>query len=319
VWRGVSGVDYRHGVQQARWRGALAVAAAIGLGLSRAHAADGQVAAEAGAAHIAGDSRCPTPADVWTALQGLVPAPRLGLTGDGRPTVLDEGSAYRVLLGERARAYHDPARDCAERARVAAIFLALALEPADAARPEPEAAVAPPAADRPARSLTLLEISARGDAGLAAGRKEGEGGLSVRVAHGGALQWAAGTSVTWPRDTLVGGVRLNQWRLPFDLGLRAQRDAGTLAPFVEGGLMAALVSARAPDLASPRAARAFEWGVRAALGVRGRWWPRLSPLAALHAEWIPRPSAIVALPRGDLGHTPWLWLGASAGLSWGLP
>ena len=44
---------------------------------------------------------------------------------------------------------------------------------------------------------------------------------------------------------------------------------------------------------------------------------RFAPFAALHAELIPSPAEIFALPRGVAGHTPYVWIGASAGGSVG--
>jgi hypothetical protein len=222
------------------------------------------------------------------------------------------------MTGGRAREYRDDARDCGQRARVAAIFLALSLEPAAAAD---DAATPPtfPVATAPARDETRarLELGARLDAGLGPSPVDLTGGISFRASVGrGPLVMSGGAGMLFPRDVAIGGVPLRQWRAPFDLGLRARRNGRVLAPFVEGGVVVALISEGGKDLRAVSTARAVEVGARAAVGLHGTWSSRFAPFATLHAEWIPRPSSVVALPRGVVGHTPWIWLGATAGLFW---
>ena len=197
------------------------------------------------------------------------------------------------------------------------------MEP-DAAPDEPPTPPAPTAsvATPPARDETRarLELGGRFDAGLGPSPADLTGGLSFRASVGrGPLVVAGGVAISFPRDVTIGDVRLRQWRLPFDLGLRARRNGRLLAPFVEGGMVVALISEQGKELASVSTARAFELGLRAAVGLHGNWSPSFAPFASLHAEWIPSPASIVALPRGVVGHTPRAWLGATAGLFLGQP
>jgi hypothetical protein len=162
-------------------------------------------------------------------------------------------------------------------------------------------------------------VGARFDAGLGPSPPDLAGGLALRLGlGGGAVLVAAGAAFLLPRELTIGGVRLRQWRVPIDLALRARRSGTRFSPFGELGVVVALLSERAVELATPYTARAVELGLRAAVGVRGPWSARLAPFAALHAELIPMPPTIVALPRGSVGHTPYVWLGATAGLSWGV-
>ncbi len=112
-------------------------------------------------------------------------------------------------------------------------------------------------------------------------------------------------------------MRLHQWRLPVDAGVRANLTGRGFAPYAELGLCAAVVSETAQDLVAGNSRTAVELGARAAFGVRVGA-SRFAPFAALHAELIPSPAEIYALPRGVAGHTPYLWIGASAGASIGL-
>ena len=308
----------------------VAAAIAIALCLPRVGAAAGQEPSPGEgppttAAIIAGGSVCPTPAAVWSELEPLVPPQRLAegareLGGDGGlPTILDQGAVYRVTTGGRAREYRDDARACAQRARVAAIFLALSLEPAAAADEMPTPPTSP-VATAPARDETRarLELGARFDAGLGPSPADLTGGISFRASVGrGPLVVSGGAGILFPRDVAIGDVPLRQWRAPFDLGLRARRNGRVLAPFVEGGVVIALISEGGKGLATVSTTHAFELGARAAIGFHGTWSSRFAPFATLHAEWIPSPSSVVALPRGVVGHTPRVWLGATAGLFWG--
>src|SRR5439155_24578616 len=101
-------------------------------------------AADAAAAPV-----CPSPEAVWRATATL-------LARDGSPVEVrdddraalvtdDQGDRYRVSFRGVTRAYADAGHDCARRAQVAAVFVALALVP-----PEVELPVAPPPADETA-------------------------------------------------------------------------------------------------------------------------------------------------------------------------
>ncbi len=142
---------------------------------------------------------------------------------------------------------------------------------------------------------------------------------------GAELRWSAGrrqlgpeagVTALLPVDNTVGGVRLRQWRLPVDAGIRARSFGPRFERYGEIGVSAALLSERALDLTSPRAQTGIEVGLRVGVGVHAAR-ARLSPFAALSAEVVPIPPTIFALPAGVLGHTPLFWIGATAGLSLG--
>lgn len=289
---------------------------------------------------IGGGSTCPRPDAVWAELATLVPRDRLdarlaalGAADEARPTaeivqILDAGSSYRVEVTGRARAYADDARDCARRARVAAVFVALAIDPPELS-PSPLAAAplassdatlaraAASAATRPAR--VRIEIGPAVSAGWG-GESVTRAGASVAVAAGGgALAIVAGALVLAPGDTAAGDVRVHQLRVPFDLDVRATWTAADrLALFAEAGVVAAVVSARGMGLASDRSARAFEMGARGAVGLRLLPRAAFAPFVLACVELVPRPSDVFALPAGVVGHTPRLWIGAAAGVSWGI-
>src|SRR5205814_3430832 len=86
--------------------------------------------------------QCPERAAVMAALQPVLGDEALRSTR-GLSRVSDLGDRFEVVALGQTRQYADPNRDCAERARVAAVFIALTVMPPMFAMPSPPA---PPAA-----------------------------------------------------------------------------------------------------------------------------------------------------------------------------
>jgi len=306
--------------------GALAQSSPVAGETGAGPASDG---APGSAAFIRGQSLCPEPAAVWSAIDQLVVRDRLeprlrALAEAEHPIeVVDLGPSFRVLAAGRTRDYSDEARDCANRARLASLFVALAVdssgEPAPAAPPAAvvSAAPAPPPEPIPSR-LGRLELGATFEAGTPAIWLAPGAALRLVVGRG-ALGIVVGARGTWPTDAALDGVRVRAWRVAADLMLRATfgRDR-RLQPFVELGAAATFLSARAPDLAAPRDEGGFEAGLAAAAGFHLARHASLWPFVAARAELIPRPVSVFARPAGLVGDTPQFWAGASAGVSFGI-
>ena len=278
---------------------------------------------------ISGRSNCPRPEAVWNELVTLVPRERLDARLRAAPAgkaplveIIDLGVPYRIVAAGQVREYRDESRDCAYRARIAAVFVALAIDPAQLA-PQPAPPAPASASAAPAPRDDQLSPRARLDLGATV-----VGGLGPddHVGQLGAeLRWSAGrrrvgpevgVTALLPVDNTVGGVRLRQWRLPVDAGVRARSAGPRFERYGELAVSAALLSERALDLATARSKTGVELGVRVAAGMhasRGRF----APFAALSGELVPVPPAIFALPAGTVGHTPVFWIGATAGVSLG--
>ncbi len=337
-------------VREAVLRGAGLAAAALlalaaGMGLP-AHAAspDGPTVPTAapgpaprppvdGSSVIGGTSRCPRPDAVWNELVTLVPPERLetrlrAVTSGKTPLVelIDLGVPYRILAAGQVREYRDESRDCAYRARIAAVFVALAIDPAQLpaqpAMPTPAPQAAPPPVPQAALEelptpRARLDLGATIVGGLGPEDHVGQVGAELRWSAGRhRLGPEAGVTALLPVDNSVGGVRLRQWRLPVDAGVRARSVGPRFERYGELGISAALLSERALDLASSRSQTGIEIGLRLAVGVHASR-ARLAPFAALSGELVPAPPAIFALPAGTVGHTPIFWIGATAGASLG--
>ena len=298
---------------------------------------------------IAGASTCPAPAAVRTEVEMLVPrarlAARLRALGGSGPLVeiVDLGVPFQVVAAGSTREYRDEARDCAYRARVAAVFVALVLDPGasppartsptprepPAAPPPPPPPAAPeavvsaaPAAEPagpPRRARVRLALGAGVEGGIGSDTRIGQAGLGLRVVAGGG-RWAlsVGATALAPVDVSIGDVALRQWRVPADVSLRAQgaiqlSEHRVLEPYGELGAAVALLRESALDLATRGTPTSAELGVRVAAGVHLAGDSRIAPFLALHGELVPSPPAISALPRGVVGHTPLVWIGATAG------
>jgi hypothetical protein len=290
----------------------------------------GGAAAGSASAAIGGPSSCPRPDAVWAELTTLVPpdrlAARLQAVANGKTPVVeivDLGIPYRILAAGQVREYRDESRDCAYRARIAAVFVALAIDPAQLPAqlvppmapppPAPPPAAPPP----PPRLVPRLDLGLTAVSGVGPDDRVGQLGAELRWAGGRQpLGPVAGVLALLPVDNTVGGVRLRHWRLPVDAGVRARIAGARIERYGEVGVAAALVSERALDLASPKSQTALELGVHLGVGLHGtgRW----APFAALAAELVPFPPSVFALPAGTLGHTPLVWIGATAGVSLGL-
>ncbi|HXX66175.1 MAG TPA: hypothetical protein VEK07_03285 [Polyangiaceae bacterium] len=90
---------------------------------------------------------CPDAKMVRTLLSTLVVPRRSAAANAPIGTVADLGAEFRVAVGSRSKSYADPARDCAQRARVAAAFIAIALLPEGASAP-PSGSTPPGASGR---------------------------------------------------------------------------------------------------------------------------------------------------------------------------
>ena len=107
---------------------------------------------------VAGASSCPRPDLVLAELATLLPPDRLAArlrAYSGTPAVVelvDLGVPFQVIVAGRVREYRDEARDCVHRARVAAVFVALTIDPAFVA-----AAAPPPVTPPPPPAPTVVE------------------------------------------------------------------------------------------------------------------------------------------------------------------
>jgi hypothetical protein len=284
------------------------------------------------------ETACPTPAQIVTVLRRLLP--RTKVTAESGPAapadaaIKDEGSQYRVSIAGQEREFVDHARQCAERARHAAVFVALVLDPPMI--PEPyDAPPAPPVAAPP--SLPPAERTApppRAPATLPALDLTLGGVLQVAPSAGerratvatGAMAWVRakrGLHLALGAGVLRGafefdGVVADAWWVPIHMAAGMSFESDRWEGGAELGPSVGILSVLARDLAQAQNQLRLEWGARGA--AFSRFWLSKNIALYLSAEALVRPSRYTLLidPEGQVGLTPVLWLGGSAGLSFKL-
>jgi hypothetical protein len=269
---------------------------------------------------------CPGLDTITAAITALVPRGDVeSLPGSAGVEVTDLGETYRVSVVAggvpRVRIFRDEGRDCAQRARFAAVYIVLTLLPPELVvepQPKPVPAPAPIVWEPPPRRFRL-EIGAVLDAAPPAfdAPQIISPGFELRVARRFrrvAGVFAAGLE---PRASFaIGGLTAREQRIPLDLDLRLQRAFGSLELGAELGMAAVIFHAQGLSTVMREQGTRLDLGARAGAWLRfGRPSTRAAPFVGVHGLLFPWPYEIAVTPRGTLGSFPALWLGATLGLS----
>lgn len=260
----------------------------------------------------AGASECPRLGDVVTEL-GQVLAADAAATAASEIILQDQGASWSIEVRGHQSSYADPSRDCRERARVAAVFAALALEPPDAgevgAQLAPRSAPPPPQAGSYALEIAPLFALATIAGGASA--VVGWGG-QARVSRAGK---PVGLSLGLEAATLsrmdLGSYGASITRAPVDLSVRLGKAFGPWALAGELGAYVAYLRVRGSGLLEDRVSTHADVGARVAVLARLR--SRLAPFLSVQAEMSARRFDLAVDPSGTLGSAPRLWVSALAG------
>jgi hypothetical protein len=265
---------------------------------------------------------CPTGEAVRAAL-----LPVLGASPAAAPSpprVSDLGPRFEVVAAGQTGEFVDSARDCVERARVAAVFIALALNPpVPPARPpvvisEPPPRP-PPEVKRPPQRWFSAAVMARFDGAQAGASStlEGTWGGELGAAFGrGALGVAATAGALAPTVSTFGSVGVRQQRFPLSVAVAVKHDLPArfrLAGDLGVAVVPFTLEGQGLDTANP--ALRVDLGGRLAVELRFPPVGGLTPVLGLHAEYFPRTYALAVDPLGDVGTSSNLWLGTSLGLA----
>jgi hypothetical protein len=322
--------------------GRLVLAAALGCllaGLGAELARAETPAPEAPAAMVV-SGECPSAGTIWSDVKAIVPAHDLGRVTEARVEVSDLGATYHVRIvsdaGERQRTFRDPEHDCDHRARFAAVFIVVTLLPPDVlleapaavaptptVHPGPElpptiASVAPPPAV-PKKKRLRFEVAGLFDVAPALGSSEQSttfGGELRSFVGAGRFAAVAGVGFE-PRASFdFGGIGVDELRIPFDVGGAFVRGWNHLTLVGQLGLAGAVVRISGSNTASPGSGTRVDLGGR--IGVAARFGSSSStvlPVVGIHALVFPKPYEATAMPEGNIGQLPALWLGVTAGVS----
>ncbi len=259
-----------------------------------------------------GDARaaddCPRLADVVAGL-GQVLTTQQAEEAAGQIVIRDQGVSWSIEVGSHASTYADPARNCAERARVATVFAALALEPArddEPPRPSPQAESPPARFSFEAGPLVVLALLAQ-----AHNWSVGWGGQARLIRSGERLGLSLGLEAAAFSRLELEGYGVSITRAAIDLSGRILFWPGQFVLAGELGPSLAVLRVHGSGLAESPASSRVDVGARAA--ITGRLRTRLAPFLALQAELGARRFGLTVHPSGEIGAAPRLWLGLVVG------
>lgn len=273
-------------------------------------------------------SGCPSREQVMTELEPLLQGYELREGArDLVAAVQDLGESYRIGVATASREVRDPARKCLERARVAAVFLALNLPPADVPQPEPAPAPRPlpeprrsvdVARDEPApvRAARAFEVRPFVLAEAASGASAVGLGASLRFRAIAVSLLGALTTSTTPYQATGQPPRFELRRLPFSLLLGWEASLGMLELGAEAGPAVDVLRFDGKSVPNPERALRVNLGLRWNAVVRVRASRRLAAELLPVISWFPRTYLVQVEPSNLLAETPRFWLGVTLGLNY---
>jgi hypothetical protein len=273
-------------------------------------------------------STCPSGQDVARELSPLLPNTEFAEHAPDVAEIVDDGTSFRVSLGTQSKRFADAERDCRERARIAAVFIGLLLDPPESLLPpepvpeprleEPEAPRPPPR--RPVERPSRLDFEL-GPALLVAPTASATavpvlGGISARASWGKEVRLAAGVLGLFPTTLHYETADARVHWLPVDLAIRLRRPGPELDMAGELGVAVAVLRARGERVDISRQETRLELGARAGVVLRNWFSESLGAHVSLNLLWFPAPKELMVRPDERLGTTPSVWVGASAGVVW---
>ena len=284
---------------------------------------------------VMGQDACPTAKQVATVLERMLPRTKItadtGPPGAAEATVSDQGTHFQVTVAGQERSFVDGGRQCAERARHAAVFVALVVDPPAIAELSPEApeasgakaqtatpvdAARPPPERRPSGMSWDLALGAVMFVAPAGEHRSAAvvQGVTAFVRGKRGFHWALGAGML--RGALqFDAAEADAFWIPVDVaaGFTTRTTAWEIG--AEVGPNASILSIVAENLRETSRQVRIEVGGR--VSVWSRFWFSKQFAAFLSADAVVRPIPYVLDidPRGNIGEMPLLWFGASAGIA----
>jgi hypothetical protein len=278
-------------------------------------------------------SRCPSSADVARELGPILASTTIMVAGaareydsragNARATIEELDGALRIRVAAAEKILRVSNRACAERARAAAVVIALIVDPPllpDATEPVPAQDPEPDRRAKAPRAPAIHELSVELGPTLRAAPASDSSALPVTGGFAARLAWprtfgaSLGAGIQLPATLHLGAADARLTLIPFDLSVRATARLAPLRFSADLGPEMDVVFARGARVENPRTS------VRADLGVRGAvtaaWELRrdLGAFAAVHSVLFPRPYDLELRPGVRTGTTPAWWIGAFIGL-----
>jgi hypothetical protein len=276
-------------------------------------------------------SSCPTAALVRAQLSPLLRDYELSAESPSHTAqVEDLGESYSVRIGSAWRKIRDPERDCLERARVAAVFLALNL-PTPATQP---ALVASPPTSTPSEDTGEAPVGAVADEGRSFAAALRLLALAETAPGAGVVTTGAGAGVTLPLGPLAFSLlatvttptrpyqvdsqprQFELWRVPLAALLHLGRDFGGLGLGIESGLALDILRFRGESVPNPDTLVRVNPGWRVNGMLSWRADRRLGAFLLPEISFFPRTYVVRVEPTSVLAETPRWWIGLSLGLEY---
>jgi hypothetical protein len=245
-----------------------------------------------------------------------------GAAGIDDASISDEGSHFRVAIAGHERQFTDAERDCNERARQAAVFVALVLDPplvADrsVAEPAPEKPAPIVSSPRPRSGPNLdLELGSFFQSSPAASERSAAlaGGVVARARWGQGFYLAGGVGVS-PGSLHFAEIDTRAWWFPIDVAGGVSYRSSSFEIGGDLGPAVTILSITAENLDRAGHNVRLDVGGRASLG--GRFWlsEKIALFVSTQATFFPRPYRLVIEGQGDVGATPGLWWGGTIGFA----
>lgn len=233
--------------------------------------------------------------------------------------ILDSGESYRIRVGAAEREVNDPRRDCQERAKVSAVFIALNL-PTRASEPPPPRAPprpspAPPAVTQSQTQLVLQLLGSVEHAPELSGTGKGAYiGASLRR---GRLDLSLDSGIFAPLSVMGAegeAATYELWRFPTSLTIGFNSDGRVLTLGVAAGLAFDVLRFRGLDLPNPDSGLRVNPGFVLALPLRLYASRHLAAVLMPTVALFPRTYLVRLEPGRQLDESPRFWLGARIGL-----
>jgi hypothetical protein len=225
---------------------------------------------------------------------------------------VDLGARYRIDAAGQRREWDDPARDCVERARVAAVFIAL----------NARATPAEPASRADTVEPVKLGVRIFGQVAYAPHNERGTGGAGLGAWLGYAC-WHVDVSAALLapvqvalRSTDAVAASATLTRLPLALTTACMFRAGRFGFGPSLGFGLDILRIRGSGTDRPQTGFRVDPGLLAAAELRWRLATAWSLGLRLGFDAFARAYELEVEPAGSLGTTPRLWLSASLGLEW---
>lgn len=278
---------------------------------------------------------CPSAEQVAAELGPLLPHTELVLAteegesaespeNEASASVEDAGEVMRIKVAGQRRQFPDAARACKERAKTAAVFIGLVLDPPllPERRPKPAPPPPEPPPPPPPRAPTpsteyslklgpLLQAAPVSDAKLV----PVAGGFGGRLGIGQGFGVSLGAALLLPTRLSLPHADARVVWLPFDVSARKAFELDAVTLDFELGPELALLFVSGDRVKNPRTSTRLEVGARLSTSLIWNMSQHLGAYFTLLGVVRPKPYDFSVNPGVASGSTPPLWLGASLGFS----